>query len=101
MSKRPFYTVSNEELADYSVKKMAKNTDNRIKSVKKLFVDFLAFKHLAELPNDKNTLDNLLLEFWPSLRKNNANEFMASSLLTMRQNLRNALLHDVSLDNKY
>jgi hypothetical protein len=70
----------------------AKKTTMGQNTVEAMWREFLAFKKIDTCPNDKRDLDSLFCEFWPSVRQTNGQEFRASTMLTMRQNLRSRLL---------
>ena len=80
------------------ITKMAKSTQSSMKCAKNMLVTYLDRKGIPQIPIDKSQLDNVLSNFWPSLRKTNGDKFRASSLLTLRQNLRAAISAENAID---
>lgn len=100
MPKRTFHVVETSELESLQVKQYSKATEKGIKFARKLFDDFLATKQTVNLPTEVSLLDDLLAEFWPSLRKVDGDHFRASTVLTTRQYLRMSLIqNDVDILN--
>jgi hypothetical protein len=85
---RTFASCSSAQLSSYEKQSFAKKTEYAIAGAERIFKDFLKTKKIETIPTDKPTVNMLLKEFWPSLRTIKNEEYKASSLLTLRQNLR-------------
>ena len=97
MSKR-FASVSIDAIEQMKKKKFAKKTSYNLKSAQKLLNNFLNSKNINVLPQKVDDIDEILSEFWLSLRKIDGEKHRASSLLTIRQNLRTILQNENNLD---
>jgi hypothetical protein len=97
--KRTFASVAESEIQKLQTKKYAKRTEYSRSSVRKLFLDFLITKGIHAVPaDDPSSMNNVLMEFWPSVRQHNGAEYRASTLQTMRNTLHSILLDDFSVD---
>jgi hypothetical protein len=77
----------------------SKSTGSAIKYSENLLVEYVRLqKRLADIPSDPSTLNQILQEFWPSLRTLKKEEYKASSLLHMRASLRLHLQEKLNLD---
>jgi hypothetical protein len=96
---RTFAKNSPEDISALEERSYAKKTEYSINSAEKIFKAFLQSKNLLDIPSCRSELNLHLKEFWPSLRTLlNGEEYRASSLFTLRQNLRLFLQRKIGVD---
>jgi hypothetical protein len=96
--KRTFVTCSVEEIESLTKKKYAASTMRNIQTYENLLTAFLATKNVTVIPSDPSSLNDLLCEFWPSIRTSKNEEYSANSLCTMRHLLRTLILKKTDVD---
>lgn len=101
--KRNFESKLNEN--DFVNKKVSKNTDRSLKSVKSIFNQFIIAKAgTLDCLYNKEEVCDLLCKYWLSLEKLDGDSYKCSSLLTHRQLLRTILLdygYDIIYDSNF
>lgn len=97
-SSRTFAQCSVEDISRLEKREFSKNTQYTMATVEKLFMTFLATKKIDAIPKDKEQLDGILKEFWPSLQTMKKEPYRASSMMTIRQILRTVIHDKIAVD---
>ena len=78
-SKRKFASCNDEMLTSLEKFQYSKNTVRCMKTIENVFNEYLEIQYLNQIPSDKESLNEILKSFWPSLRTTKGEEYNTSS----------------------
>lgn len=102
MSELRFKAISDEEIRALEANRHAKNTLRNTQCALKRFKEFLLFKQIAENIETmtEENLDNILTEFYVSIRKTDGEQMKTSTLQTLRYGL-NRAFKEIRNDSRF
>jgi hypothetical protein len=106
MSKKRFHSITEDDLKENRVRKFAKTTTTATKSIESLLRNYHASLTTSSTSNcysslSKEEMNCLLEKFYLACRNEKGEDYKASTLITMRQNMIRAIKEYQLLINHY